>query len=325
MRCTVCNHSQRHDIDQALLAGNATYAALSQQYGLSVSALFRHKKLLKLKMARVEKDLASKLRQGTLFQFNDFLEQTRHLARTASADGNIRQALQAVRAGTRILNFITKLDVHLDQDTVYRVLASPQWATQDSLLPSDPQIITGSHQALADDLFYPCQELPAALEDVLKEEEKSEIALGTRNQQPETFPADEILPKIQREKSAKLPKKPPQSAEELVQYHKDMPCEKIAAQNSPAGRETAAPPAVKPSCPQLGKPPGPALATGNPKPETLTAKLKTFLQKWPKLVSTGNRKLKTTGSPWRVFAFHGPSDHSPSFPEFTEIYTTKDR
>ncbi len=210
MKCTVCNHPQRHDIDQALLAGNATYAALSQQHGLSISALFRHKKLLNFKMAQVEKDLLNNLRQGTLFQFNDFLEQTKHLARTAGADGNSRQALQAVCAGTRILNFITKLDVQLDQDMVYRVLASPQWLEQDSLLPTDPRIITGTHQSLAANLFYPCPELPAALEDEVRQEEISATAPETGNQKLATLPAEpENLPKSRREKGEKSTRKSP--------------------------------------------------------------------------------------------------------------------
>ena len=160
MKCTVCNHPQLHDIDQALLAENATFAALSPKYGLSISALFRHKRMLKNKLARAEERLQHTRNQEILFQYNDFLESTRQIVRTASADGDTRQALQAIRAGTRILNFITKLEVQFDPDTVYRILASPQWVSQDSLLPTDPTIITGTRQTLADDLFFPCPEIP---------------------------------------------------------------------------------------------------------------------------------------------------------------------
>ena len=160
MKCTVCNHPQLHDIDQALLAENATFAALSHKYGLSISALFRHKRMLKNKLARAEERLQHTRNQEILFQYNDFLESTRQIVRTASADGDTRQALQAIRAGTRILNFITKLEVQFDPDTVYRILASPQWVSQDSLLPTDPTIITGTRQTLADDLFFPCPEIP---------------------------------------------------------------------------------------------------------------------------------------------------------------------
>ncbi len=273
MKCTVCQHPQRHDIDRALLAGNATFAALSQQYRLSISALFRHKKLLKLKMAEARDRLQDNLHQGCLFQFNEFLEATRQFVRTAGADGNTRQALQAVCAGTRILNFITKLDVNLDQDTVYRIMASPQWATQDSLLPTDPRIITDTHQALAHDLFFRCPEPPPALDAAAEAEENDAAAktpeislLETRNPEPETllanlnlellqkvFPsldltvadAQQTAPKNQREKSAKLPKKTLHGEQYNEQYHEDMPSGKKVPKKAGA--------VVRPACEAPGQ------------------------------------------------------------------------
>ena len=116
-------------------------------------------------MRRAEKRLEDNLRQGYLFKFNNFLEVATDTVKTAGADGNSRLVLQAVREGTRILNFMTKLDVKLDQDTAYRLLASPQWTTQSSLLPTDPQFIAATHQTLADSLFFPCPEPPPDLDD----------------------------------------------------------------------------------------------------------------------------------------------------------------
>ena len=192
-KCTICHHPERQTIDGALLADNDTYAALSQQYGPSISALWRHKKHLQEKIRQTEKRLENNRRQETLFRYNDFLETTRQLVRTASADGDTRQVLRAVREGTRILNFITKLEVQFDPDTVYRLLASPQWVSQDSLLPTDPGIITGTHQTLADDLFFPCPEIPsdpqaeawdaedAATADLAQSFLSRNSKLGTRN------------------------------------------------------------------------------------------------------------------------------------------------
>ena len=77
------------------------------------------------KCARPKNASSDNLRQGYLFKFNNFLEVATDTVKTAGADGNSRLVLQAVREGTRILNFMTKLDVKLDQDTVYRLLASP--------------------------------------------------------------------------------------------------------------------------------------------------------------------------------------------------------
>ena len=162
-KCTICHHPERQAIDCALLADNDTYAALSQHYGPSISALWRHKKHLQEKIRQTEKRLENSLRQETLFRYNDFLESTRQIVRTASADGDTRQVLRAVREGTRILNFITKLEVKFDPDTVYRILASPQWVSQDSLLPTDPGIITGTHRLWPTTSSFPARKFPLTL------------------------------------------------------------------------------------------------------------------------------------------------------------------
>ena len=231
MKCHTCSHPQRQAIDLALLADNATFADLSHQYGLSISSLFRHKKHLQLRMAQTQENLQNSLRQGLLFQFNEYSESARQFVRTAGADGNTRQALQAMQQGVRILNSISKLEVKLNDDTVYRVLASPQWTTQDSLLPIDPNIITGSHQTLAQDLFFPCPEIPAipaqelawdkadvAAADKAKtspletpDPELPTLGLDLQKVLPQLFASPsaprKTTPKIKREKSAKLPRK----------------------------------------------------------------------------------------------------------------------
>lgn len=42
-RCTICNHSQRVEIDKALVAG-ATYREIAQRFEVSRDALYRHRK-----------------------------------------------------------------------------------------------------------------------------------------------------------------------------------------------------------------------------------------------------------------------------------------
>ena len=73
MKCTVCTHPDFQAIDQALLAGNGTLAALSRQYGPSPSALHRHKKHLQEKIFEARRCLDHNLRQGYLFKLNQTL------------------------------------------------------------------------------------------------------------------------------------------------------------------------------------------------------------------------------------------------------------
>ena len=54
MPCPVCPHPLRHDLDQARLAENLTFATLSRKYGPSLSPPWRHKKHLQEKMRQAE-------------------------------------------------------------------------------------------------------------------------------------------------------------------------------------------------------------------------------------------------------------------------------
>lgn len=43
-RCSVCTHPQRDEVDELLVADFAVYRTIAVQYGLSKSALIRHKR-----------------------------------------------------------------------------------------------------------------------------------------------------------------------------------------------------------------------------------------------------------------------------------------
>ncbi len=68
MKCTVCTHPQHQAIDQALLVGDATYEALSRQYGPSLSAIYRHKKHLETKTRRARAQVAGQPEPGVFLQ-----------------------------------------------------------------------------------------------------------------------------------------------------------------------------------------------------------------------------------------------------------------
>ncbi len=172
MPCTICQHPKRQDIDQALVAGSATLAALSQEYGLSTSALHRHKAHLQAKVSRAQDQIQDNLRQGCLFWLSQAVEMATQTAQAAQAEGNGKLVLQAISLGTRLLNIMLKQDIYFDARVVYEILASPQWTTQASLLPHDPQILAAGRQALAGALLFPCPDAsaqpssPASLEDL---------------------------------------------------------------------------------------------------------------------------------------------------------------
>jgi hypothetical protein len=160
MSCTICNHPKRPEIDQALIAGSSTLTALGQEYGLSTSALHRHKAHLQAKVNRAKDQLQDNLRQGCIFWLSQALEMTMQTAKAAQAEGDGKIVLQAVSQVTRLIKIILKQDLHLDDRVIYAILASPEWSTQAGLLPEDPRIMAMSRQYLAETLSSPCPETP---------------------------------------------------------------------------------------------------------------------------------------------------------------------
>ncbi len=263
MTCTVCNHEQRHDIDRALLAGSATLADLSQKYSLSKSALHRHKQHLVAKMCRAEKRVQDNLRLGYLFKLITFLGFAMSTAQNASAAGDSRLTLQAIREGTRIITLMTKMDLQFDELTVLSLLASPQWSQEDGLLPTDPQIIADIRQAYADDLFSPCPEpeppadlaedgctehleetstsVPATPPSEIKPQPAGlnqnllEKFFSSLDRSPATQPKTENRLCQKWETSGKLAGKTPSFEENTVDYQKDINFRKLPEKILPHG------------------------------------------------------------------------------------------
>src|SRR5829696_6885412 len=126
-RCTVCDHPESHSIDQALVTG-APYRSVAKRFGLSESAVYRHKtehlpaRLLKAK--KVEE----------LAQADDLLEQVRHLqARAldildfAEKAGDLRTALAAISQARGNLELLGKLVGELDERPVVNLNVSAEW------------------------------------------------------------------------------------------------------------------------------------------------------------------------------------------------------
>ena len=126
-RCTVCDHPQRHGIDEALVGG-ASYRSVAKRFGLSESAVYRHKTehlpahLLK---AREVEDAA---------RADDLLEQVRHLQvhaldilERAEKAGDLRTALAAISQARGNLELLGKLAGELDERPVVNLNVSPEW------------------------------------------------------------------------------------------------------------------------------------------------------------------------------------------------------
>jgi hypothetical protein len=126
-RCTVCDHPESHGINEALVTG-APYRSVARRFGLSESAVYRHKTehlpahLLK---AREVEEVA---------QADHLLEQVRNLQahalnilERAEKAGDLRTALAAIYQARGNLELLGKLAGELDERPVVNLNVSPEW------------------------------------------------------------------------------------------------------------------------------------------------------------------------------------------------------
>ncbi len=232
--CTICRHNQTKDIDRALLTG-ATLSSLSRKYGFSPSALHRHREHLRQKMAQAQTRFQDGLHQGLFCKLNLVLELVLGVVRGAKAGEDFKLFLQATRETTRIISLMHKMQVPLEPEMIYCLMASPQWDLQDSLLPNAFQALAQTRQTLAVNLFAPCPE-PEAGPDLetaqsssletqnpkLETPEPQAIQTCTANRKPRT----ENRSRQKREISAKLARKMPDENNISEKNQEDMVSEK---------------------------------------------------------------------------------------------------
>src|SRR5215217_8503155 len=126
-RCTVCDHSERHSIDEALVSG-APYRSVAKRFELSESAVYRHK------TEHVPAHLLKAKEAEEAARADDLLEQVRNLQvhtldilERAEKAGDLRTALAAISQARGNLELLGKLAGDLDERPIVNVLLSPQW------------------------------------------------------------------------------------------------------------------------------------------------------------------------------------------------------
>jgi hypothetical protein len=126
-RCTVCDHSERHGIDGDLVTG-APYRSVAKRFGLSESAVYRHK------TEHLPAHLLKAWEVEVAARADDLLEQVRHLQahalnilERAENAGDLRTALAAISQARGNLELLGKLAGELDERPVVNISVSPEW------------------------------------------------------------------------------------------------------------------------------------------------------------------------------------------------------
>ena len=113
--CTICNHSNRLDIDRALVAGRS-HAGISREFGVSDDALRNHMDNHLSRQLIKSNELKKAMESGNLLnEIEDLLTRSKHIMRRAEHDGRLTLALNAIKETRGTLELMSKIAVTLHQ------------------------------------------------------------------------------------------------------------------------------------------------------------------------------------------------------------------
>jgi hypothetical protein len=123
----VCDHPQRHSIDEALVTG-APYRSVAKQFRLSESAVYRHK------VEHLPAHLLKARDVEEVAQADNLLDQVRNLQthaldilERAEKAGDLRTALAAISQARGNLELLGKLAGELDERPVVNLNVASEW------------------------------------------------------------------------------------------------------------------------------------------------------------------------------------------------------
>jgi hypothetical protein len=125
--CATCSHAEREAIDRALAAGNPSLRQLAARYGISTSALHRHRSK-HLPGALVEVAPAEGA-DSALARLEVLIPRVEKTLRRAERDGKATQVVTAARELRQCLELVARLRGELRPDPAVQVnvLTSADW------------------------------------------------------------------------------------------------------------------------------------------------------------------------------------------------------
>jgi len=127
--CSICAHAEREAIDAALVAGEP-YRDISGRFGVSRSALTRHKaQHIGQAVAQAQGEAVTAAGGAVLAKIAALEADAKRLQAKAEKSGDYRTAIAALREMVRIVELLAKLQGELTEGTTINILVNPQWLT----------------------------------------------------------------------------------------------------------------------------------------------------------------------------------------------------
>jgi transposase-like protein len=144
----VCDHPERHSIDETLVTG-APYRSVAKRFGLSESAVYRHK------AEHLPTHLSNAREAEEMARADDLLEQVRHLQthalnilERAEKTGDLKTALAAISQARGNLELLGKLAGELDERPVVNLNISAEWLELRALIVGALEPHPAAHRAV---------------------------------------------------------------------------------------------------------------------------------------------------------------------------------
>jgi transposase-like protein len=126
-RCTVCEHPERHGIDEALVTG-APYRSVARRFELSESAVYRHKtEHLSAHLLKAREVEEAARADDLLVQVRNLQAHALDILERAEKSGDLRTALAAISQARGNLELLGKLAGELDERPVVNLNVSAEW------------------------------------------------------------------------------------------------------------------------------------------------------------------------------------------------------
>jgi transposase-like protein len=126
-RCTVCDHPERRGIDEALVTG-APYRSVAKRFGLSESAVYRHKtEHLPAHLLKAREVEEAARADDLLAQVRNLQTHALDILERAEKSRDLRSALSAISQARGNLELLGKLAGELDERPVVNLNISPEW------------------------------------------------------------------------------------------------------------------------------------------------------------------------------------------------------
>lgn len=135
-RCTICDHSQRAEIDSALMEGT-TFRDIARQWRVSKDAVARHK-ADHIPVALAKAKRAEETTQGDtlLEQLLSLNRETLDILSTARAENDDELALKAIAKAEKQIELQAKLLGELQEGPTLNIFLLPEWQQLRALIIS---------------------------------------------------------------------------------------------------------------------------------------------------------------------------------------------